>query len=47
MDPIAHRAPWYVAGPLMGVAIVGLRALVNKPLGVAKLVENHDRILSW
>lgn len=27
------RCPWYVAGPLVGVLIVGLRAAVNKPLG--------------
>src|SRR5438874_192364 len=33
MDLFAHRAPWYVAGPLMGALIVGLRAAVNKPLG--------------
>src|SRR5438128_4335461 len=33
MELFAHRAPWYIAGPLMGVVIIGLRALVNKPLG--------------
>jgi uncharacterized membrane protein YedE/YeeE len=33
MDVLGHRAPWYVAGPLIGVLIVTLRALVNKPLG--------------
>lgn len=27
------RCPWYVAGPLLGLLIVGLRAAVNKPLG--------------
>jgi len=27
------RCPWYVAGPLMGLLIVGLRAAVNKPFG--------------
>jgi hypothetical protein len=25
--------PWYIAGPLIGLLIVGLRAAVNKPLG--------------
>ena len=30
---MAARCPWYVAGPLLGVLIVGLRAAVNKPLG--------------
>jgi uncharacterized membrane protein YedE/YeeE len=28
------RAPWYLAGPLLGLLIVGLRAAVNKPFGV-------------
>jgi uncharacterized membrane protein YedE/YeeE len=27
------RCPWYVAGPLLGLLIVGLRATLNKPLG--------------
>ena len=27
------RCPWYIAGPIIGVVIVGLRAAVNKPLG--------------
>jgi len=27
------RCPWYLAGPLIGLLIVGLRALVNRPLG--------------
>jgi hypothetical protein len=27
------RCPWYVAGPLLGLLIVGLRAAVNKPFG--------------
>jgi uncharacterized membrane protein YedE/YeeE len=27
------RAPWYVAGPLFGLLIVGLRAVLNKPFG--------------
>ena len=29
----AARCPWYVAGPLLGLLIVSLRAAVNKPLG--------------
>jgi uncharacterized membrane protein YedE/YeeE len=28
------RCPWYVAGPLLGLVIVALRAAMNKPLGV-------------
>jgi hypothetical protein len=27
------RAPWYVAGPLFGLLIGGLRAALNKPFG--------------
>jgi uncharacterized protein len=27
------HAPWYVAGPLFGLLIVGLRAALNKPFG--------------
>lgn len=30
---ILERCPWYVAGPILGLLIVGLRATVNKPLG--------------
>ena len=33
MDLGAHRCPWYIAGPLMGLLIVGLRATVNQPFG--------------
>jgi len=28
-----ERCPWYIAGPILGVLIIGLRAVVNKPLG--------------
>jgi len=27
------RCPWYLAGPLFGLLIVGLRAALNKPFG--------------
>ena len=30
---LLERCPWYVAGPILGVVIIGLRAAVNKPLG--------------
>ena len=30
---IIGRCPWYVAGPLLGLLIVSLRAAINKPLG--------------
>ncbi len=33
MEILAARAPWYVAGPLIGVIIVVLLWITNKPLG--------------
>ena len=30
---LMERCPWYIAGPLMGLLILGLRAALNKPLG--------------
>lgn len=33
MDFIELRSPWYVAGPLIGLLVVGLMWAVNKPLG--------------
>ena len=30
---LLERCPWYIAGPVLGALIVGLRATVNKPLG--------------
>ena len=27
------RCPWFIAGPVLGLVIIGLRATVNKPLG--------------
>jgi uncharacterized membrane protein YedE/YeeE len=30
---LLDRCPWFIAGPLLGVVIIGLRAAVNKPLG--------------
>lgn len=30
---LLERCPWYIAGPILGVLIIGLRATVNKPLG--------------
>jgi len=39
------RCPWYVAGPLIGLLIVGLRATVNRPLGaLGGWVEFVDRL---
>ncbi len=33
MELFAHRCPWYVAGPLIGTAVVGLLWTTNRPLG--------------
>src|SRR5437879_7357088 len=30
---LLDRCPWFIAGPLLGAVIIGLRATVNKPLG--------------
>jgi uncharacterized membrane protein YedE/YeeE len=30
---LIERCPWYVAGPLIGLCIVALRAMVNRPFG--------------
>lgn len=30
---LLERCPWYIAGPILGALIIGLRATVNKPLG--------------
>src|SRR5262245_44300827 len=40
------RCPWYVAGPLLGLLIVGLRAAVNKPFGaMGGFIELTERPL--
>ncbi len=33
MDILPDRLAWYIAGPLMGLCVVALYALANKPLG--------------
>jgi uncharacterized membrane protein YedE/YeeE len=30
---VIDRCPWYIAGPLLGLLMVGLRATLNKPFG--------------
>ncbi len=36
MEPLLpERLPWFVAGPLIGLLIVAMYALINKPLGVS------------
>jgi uncharacterized protein len=34
MELFADRAPWFVTGPLIGLCVVGLLALINRRLGV-------------
>jgi uncharacterized membrane protein YedE/YeeE len=42
-----ERCPWYVAGPLLGLLMVGLRAALNRPFGAlggfVELVEGAWR----
>jgi len=33
MELFSLRCPWYVAGPLIGLIVVGLMWTINKPLG--------------
>ncbi len=33
MDALPDRLAWYIAGPLMGLTVVALYALANRPLG--------------
>ncbi len=33
MELFSLRCPWYVAGPLIGLLVVGLLWVINKPLG--------------
>ena len=32
---LPERLPWFVAGPLIGLLVVGLYAVANRPLGVS------------
>ena len=32
-DIMSDRIPWFVAGPLLGLLVVGLYAVANKPIG--------------
>jgi uncharacterized membrane protein YedE/YeeE len=34
MDVLLDRPPWFVVGPLIGLCVIGLLALVNRRLGV-------------
>jgi uncharacterized membrane protein YedE/YeeE len=54
MDILPDRIPWYVAGPALGLLVVGLYAVANQPLGAsgayvqtAKAVRRHDDTVIW
>ena len=51
---LVGRCPWYIAGPILGALIVGLRATVNKPLGalggcidLAEPAARPSRPIDW
>jgi uncharacterized membrane protein YedE/YeeE len=42
-DVLTQRAPWFVAGPLLGLIVVGLLWTANKPLGaLGGYIQLHD-----
>ena len=44
---IFARLPWYVAGPLIGLFMIGLRATLNKPFGaLGGYVDLAERALT-
>jgi len=41
------RCPWYVAGPIIGLLLVGLRAALNKPFGaMGGYIELSEKTLT-
>ena len=44
MDLFTHRAPWFVAGPLIGLLVVGLLWATNRPLGS---LGGYIDLISW
>ena len=44
---LPERIPWFVAGPLIGLLIVGLYAIANKPLGATKAYANVIAVLGF
>lgn len=54
MDALLDRPPWFVAGPLLGLIVVGVFAMLDERLGVlggySELVERATRVrrtLGW
>lgn len=44
MELFADRCPWYVAGPLVGLLVVGLLWAINKPLGA---LGGYVDVVAW
>ena len=44
METLAAKCPWYVAGPLLGLVMVGLRWAANRPLGA---LGGYAETLQW
>lgn len=44
MELFAQRAPWYVAGPVIGLLVVGLLWVTNRPLGS---LGGYIDLLAW
>lgn len=44
MELFAERAPWYVAGPLIGLLVTGLLWATNRPLGS---LGGYIDLLAW
>lgn len=54
MDLLPDRLPWFIAGPTLGVLVVGLFLIANQPLGAsgayvqtAKVVRREPDAVSW
>jgi uncharacterized membrane protein YedE/YeeE len=44
-DPVLEQLPWYIAGPVLGLCVIAMRALINQRLGVvAGFSEVVERI---
>ena len=44
MDILPDRLAWYITGPLMGLCVVALYALANKPLGATTAYSETIRL---
>ncbi len=44
MPLLPDRVPWYIVGPLMGLTVVALFAIANKPLGATRAYGETFRL---